>query len=82
MLYSSMAATRPAAVRPFSSSRASQQAAPSEKSAAPSTRPMTRPAGESSGEPSSTRTTADGAIASVTPVPASTAAVVVNNGFI
>lgn len=61
---------------------ASQQAAPSEKSAAPRTRPITRPAGESGGEPSSTSTTADGAIAIATPVPASSAAVIVSNVFI
>jgi len=52
---------------------ASQQAAPSEKSAAPRTRAMSRPAGESSAEPSNTRTITDGAIASATPVPASLA---------
>jgi hypothetical protein len=48
---------------------ASQQAAPSEKSAAPRTRAMSRPVGESSAEPSDTRTITDGASASATPGP-------------
>jgi hypothetical protein len=43
---------------------------------------MIKPAGDSSGEPSSTGTTAKGAIASATPVPASITAVIVNNVLI
>ncbi len=73
MLYSDMAAISPVAVRPRASSRASQHAAPSEKSTAPRTRAMSRPVGESSAKPNNTRTITDGAIASTTSVPASLA---------
>jgi hypothetical protein len=42
---------------------------------------MTPLAGESSGEPSSSRATDDGATARVTPVPASSAALIVSSDF-
>ena len=74
-LYRSMVATSPEADR----SRANQQAAPSETSAAPRMRAITPAASESSGEPRSARTVSDGASASATPVPASIVAVLVSN---
>jgi hypothetical protein len=74
-LYSSIAVTNPRRARLGPSSRASQQAPPSESSAAPATRPTINAAGASSDTPSNNPATRGGDNSKVNPTPISANAV-------